>query len=850
MWISAIADAVRTSRQERHDDGGSWFGGWLTDLRLAGRAIRRSPGYAFVVISTLTLAVGGVTAVFTLADPMIFRPLPYPDADRIQRVVVRGEGTFGGFGSYFDYDQVKNATTVESVGGSGGLIVGGVGDPDDNTTIIGYTIYEGYLSVLGVGPAFGRTFSAQEYAQAPDRTVTGPAVQRPALLTDAAGRRFFGSAAAAMGKSIVLRSNGQEQRLDVVGVLGRDFVYPDWVNEAPAFFVPSRLDLSKADNPRTVADIMVRLRPGVSIERATAEMSAIVTAVERDHPTVPKGRTVALMNLRTQLFSRVRTPLLMLLWATACVLALAAGNLAHLSLARSQDRAREIGVRRALGAGRWRIARLLVTESLLLASIGAAGALAFGQVLFGVVMAVVPRFGHVYRLMPASLNGRVVALGLAVTIVSAAAFGVLPALMAARRDGLVAKHSTRVRRSRRLGDEILATLQAALAVAILVTATLIVGSFVKLVNSIQGIDLEGLTSIGVALPSDAYRAPEARHQFAQSFVAGVEAATGQRIAVARGLPGVTLPSPALRGGDISTSKDDVIAYPADRTFIDDMRLELVRGRLFTLEESNHNAPVAVLDERAARFFWPEGDALGRTIDDYQTASRSANGSIEQTAVSRQVVGIVRSVDVNFSNDPGHGLAFVPIDPAGRSSDGFLWRGILTEPFKRALKAAAASVESACARHRRAAHAIRTSAWRAATARASARRARSARAPSQCQWRLRDRESCDRRADGRNWRADGARRHAAAHSHDGAPAVAEADTHRHRDRVRVVLDVDEVAGEFAVRSDAGQSSCLRVRRRDCARRCGHRVGDAGSSRQPHRSGGCASHRLIRIPPRTT
>ena len=255
--------------------------------------------------------------------------------------------------------------------------------------------------------------------------------------------------------------------------------------------------------------------------------------------------------------------------------------------------------------------------------------------------------------------------------------------MAARRDGLVTTHSTRVRRSRRLGDEFLATLQAALAVAILITATLIVGSFVKLVNSIQGIDLEGLTSIGVALPSDAYRAPEARHQFAQSFVARVEAATGQRIAVTRGLPGVTLPSPARRTGDVSTSKDTVIAYPADRPFIYDMRLELLRGRLYSLDESNRNAPVAVLDERAARFFWPEGDALGRTIDDYQTVS----------ALPRQVVGIVRTVDVNFSSDPGHGRR-VRADRSrcGRSGDSFLWRGILTESFRRGAQAAAASVD--------------------------------------------------------------------------------------------------------------------------------------------------------------
>ena len=174
LWMSAIADAVRTTQHERQDSGGSWFRGWFNDIRLAGRAIRRSPSYAFVVIATLTLAVGGVTAVFTLADPMLFRPLPlsgrrtHPACRRARRGHVR---------------RVRDATSittrsrtrrrVESVGGFRRTDRRRLSMTPTTTRLSSDTrSTTGYLSVLGVGPAFGRAFSAVEYAQAPDRTVT------------------------------------------------------------------------------------------------------------------------------------------------------------------------------------------------------------------------------------------------------------------------------------------------------------------------------------------------------------------------------------------------------------------------------------------------------------------------------------------------------------------------------------------------------------------------------------------------------------------------------------------------------------------------------------------------------
>jgi len=627
-----------------------------------------------------------VTAVFTLADPMLFRPLPYPEPDRIHRASVRGEGTFGGFATYEDYFRAKTATSFASVGDFDGPLSGRVTDDPSARSMMGYAVADGYLDVLGARPARGRLFTREEYDGAPDRLSRNEIYTgvRPALITTGMWRSVFGGREDVLGQVVSLKWVGLSQPLQVVGVLGPDFVFPDLLNAAPDFLVPGRIDRSQAANPRAVAGMLVRLRPGVDAAAAEAELRAILAAVERDHAKVPQGRTVRLLPVRDTLFSRVRTPMTLLLVITLSVFVLAAGNLAHLSFARAAERAREVAVRRALGATSLQIVRLLLAESLILGAVGAAAALAVGQTLFALVTSVLPRFGHVYRLMPARLDGRVVAAGLVITALALVVAGLLPALAAARQEinRPLQEATPRAQRGRRWSDRALVGLQAALAVSILATATLLIGSFVRLLNTVQGIDMDGLTSVGVELPVDYFRPINRTHEFSRDFVSRVTTATGQSLAVSRGLPGVTLPGAVRRSGDDPASKVTVVAYPADRMFLDAVRLQPMRGRLFSQEEATSDAPVAVIDERAVAFFWPGEDGLGKVVIDFQ-------GPVPR---DRVVIGIVRAVNLSFRGEEGTGRAFVPLDPLGRSTDGYYWRGEVTPRMAAAVREAAIALE--------------------------------------------------------------------------------------------------------------------------------------------------------------
>ncbi|HET9369422.1 MAG TPA: ABC transporter permease, partial [Vicinamibacterales bacterium] len=658
--------------------------GWLADARLSLRTIARRPAYAFVVVATITLAVGGVGAVFTLADPILFKPLPFREPDRLYLLSIRGRGPHGG-GSYADYRALRAARAIESVGEFEGPILASVIDRDDLDAFMGYLPFEGYVDALGVAPAMGRLFGPDDYRSA---TAEGAAVTtRSIVITDRMWRSFFAADPAVVGRRIQVREFRAPATYEVIGVLRPDFVFPDLLNRAPDFLAPVRVD--GLGNPNLRLTMLVRLALGATPESAAGEIQSLVRGVEQAIPQIKEPRAVTLYPLRPTLVESVRVPILMLLGTTAAILVLATGNLVHLCVTRSRERLREVAVRSALGAERWRVTRLLATEAIILAALGAAGALALGQLLFRAVMAVVPQFGHVYRLVPAGLDARVVGLSLMLSAGIVIVSGVLPAIWASRRDvrGALASTGRSVRGGRRVGDRVLTALQAALAVGVLITSMLLVGSFVRLVNSIDGIDLDGLSTVSLTLP-DELAAPSARaqaHLAVQAFVDRVEAETGGRIGLGRGLPGVTLPAAIRRVTDPIDSDDTVIGYPVDATWMSVARLQLVRGRLFTDAEAAAGAPVAVLDERAARFLWPDVDPIGQLVRDHQT----------RPAGERAVVGVVRAVDVDFGRAPGqgraNGRAFVPLDPLGFSPPWLLWRGPVSDAFVDRLRQAATAV---------------------------------------------------------------------------------------------------------------------------------------------------------------
>jgi predicted permease len=684
-----MADAASTATRETGAPTRS-LAGWRGDLWLAIRAVARYPLFAGVVIGTLALSIGGVTAVFMLADPMLFRPLPYADPDRILIASVRGPRTFGGYSLFADYFQAQQARSFAAVGAFYGPVVGRIESaPDDDSNVLGYAVTGGFFDVFGVTPAIGRLFTQDDYAAA-STTHGGMQSGQPAVITDGLWQRAFGRRADILGQSLRLTVRGRLTSRPIIGVLRPDFRFPDATNEAPQFLLAGRLDAAQPAGPGSNTDVMVRLAPGATRDQATAEFQQILVTTARQFPKVSPERKVRFLGVRDALFTSVRTPLLMLLAVTGGILLLASANLAHLSLARTSDRARELAVRRALGASGWRIFRLLFTEALVLALCGGIGALGVGRGLLAAVMAVMPRFARVYRLMPAVLDSRTVLAATALTLGTLLAFGIAPAVQAVRPRivGALQGTSIRTRRGRRLQDNVLMALQAGLAVSVLVVSTLIVVSFVKLGNTVQGIDLGGLTSLGVELPTEYFTTPARGGAFYRDFSAQFAATTGVRLGMSSGTPGVTLPGGLWRAADEpgANAPAQVIAYPADRAYIDTIRLQLVRGRLYDDREALGNAPVAVVDERAAASLWPGQDPLGQLVRDRQSP----------TGPTRAVVGVVRTIDLDFGAKPdapgGGGTAFVPFDPAGRTNYGFVWRGTVTPAFKDAARQLASRLD--------------------------------------------------------------------------------------------------------------------------------------------------------------
>jgi predicted permease len=562
---------------------------------------------------------------------MLFRVLPFPNGDRIFEVgagdtrlhlpdAVRAERMHSGFSALCDFD--------------GPIDIGRIGSATDSS--FSYAVSRGYLAALGVTPVVGRAFRDDEYTLDHRAGV--------ALITYGLWRSAFGERTDIVGQRVSL-SGSRGHSYEIVGVLPRAFFFPDAINEQPAVLIPGALDPA-----RTQANVviwpLVRLRDGVTVAAATAEMQAIVTNVEREFPAYEQGRRVQMIPLREALFGRVRTPLLMLLAATMSVLLLASANLAHLVMARLRARSREVGIRLAIGASRWQVARQLMIEAVVLFAAGAAAALLIGAWLARLMVAYMPPMLRTYRMIPATFDWRVAGFGLALVAGVALVAGLVPAIRAAREDvratlqGVAPRGSgARVVRP----DAVLIFAQAGVGIALLVTGLLIVRSFAALSARPLGFAPERVRAIGLEFP-------------AESSALAAEIQTERRVydalkprmavALAEGIPGMHL-STAVSRPDVELTRPPVNAWPVSGSFFDVFGVRLLRGRLYTDDEAFSNAPVAVIDQRAADLLWPGVDPLGRSV-------KERNGTV------RMVVGVVQTLRTDFLGTGfQRGGAFVP-----------------------------------------------------------------------------------------------------------------------------------------------------------------------------------------------
>jgi len=575
------------------------------DLRYTARTLARSPGFALTAILVLALGVGANTAAFSVTDFVLIRPLPFSDPDRLVTLWEKVPGysqmelspanfvdwkhmskSFEGMGAYWD-------TSVNLVG---------QGDPE---RLEGATVTADLLPLLGVQPVMGRLFTAAEDREGAPGTL---------LLSYQLWQAVFGGDAGAIGR----RVNLDNEPFVVIGVMPRDFHFPSRSAELwmPARFQEHSDDFRDRNN--NYLNVVARLKPGVSLAQARAEMGVVTAQLERQFPKENRQTRASVEFLRDELSQQSRLLLMALSGAAVCVLLIACANLANLLLARGLARQRELAVRAAMGAGRERLVRQLVTESLVLALVGGAlGVL--------VAAAAVPLLA---RLVPASLpiaqspsvDLRVLIFAGLISGLTGIGFGVLPALRACRQADFSA-----LREGTRAGDGRKERLRSALVIAevmaslvLLVSAGLLVRALWRIEATDPGFRTDGVLTLRTALPIPKYNETARRAAFYTQVLSAVRALPGVSSAayisflpmtMTGGIWPITVDGKPLEMRRFGSHQASLrFVTPG---FFATLGIPLRRGR-DVRESDSMDAPfVAVVGESFVHRYWPDQDPLGR-----------------------------------------------------------------------------------------------------------------------------------------------------------------------------------------------------------------------------------------------
>jgi putative ABC transport system permease protein len=588
--------------------------GLLQDLRFAARSLRRSPGFAVVALLCLTLGIGVNAAIFSIVRGVLLRPLPFADADRI--VSLQADATGRGITeeelAYADLADYRASGVFEQLEGFSErsfTLMGG----DRSERIQGSSVTPGLFPMLGIAPQHGRHFLPGESAPA--------GFEQVAILSDRLWRRRFAADPGLVGRTI--RLNGRA--LTVVGIMPPGFAFP----ETDELWLP----LGSADATNRVARFVWgvgKLRAGLDLPAARTALDAVADRQAAAFPDTHRGWTPRLRPFREAIIDdNGRRLMVLLLGAVSFVLLIACANVANLLLARAADRQREVAVRTALGASRGRIARQLLTESMLLAFVGAAlGALVATWWVDVTVTSIPEDLAYWIRL---DVDGGVLLYTLGIACASALLFGLAPALQSAGLD----LQSNLKQGDRAAGDSrgrarfrsALVVGEVALSLVLLIAAGLMTQTFLRLQNADPGFATHPLTSFRVVLAGDHYDAVAARATFFQQAAERMTALPGVSAAVATGSIPADDGGPVVSihvAGDDAAAADGLLgmAFGSTAGLFDALDVPLLAGRGFTPAEAvDSSAAVAIVGERLAHRLWPDGDAIGRAIRVGEAATR-------------------------------------------------------------------------------------------------------------------------------------------------------------------------------------------------------------------------------------
>ncbi|HEY6970761.1 MAG TPA: ABC transporter permease [Candidatus Angelobacter sp.] len=653
-------------------------GTFLQDVRLAFRVLIKNRGFSLVAIIALGLGIGANSTIYSTLRAMVLNPLAFPHLDRmltIGEIVPRQNWDDSvAPANYLDVAERNSVfASVAALKGRGwDANVSGAGTPE---RLEGYLVTSSFFPLTEVPPLMGRTFTEAE---------GNSGDMREAVISYATWQNHFGADPHIIGRGVTL--NGAQAT--IIGVMPREFDFPIGAEIWAALPMNSPEMRSRGDHTLTVVG---RLKPGVSLDRARAELDTIAANLEREYPATNEGRKFDLALLRKQVLGETRHYIIILMWSAVFVLLLACANVANLQLARTLGQQKEFAVQVALGASRWRIARQVLVESVMLSLAGGFVGILMAAWAVPVTRAGVPAFivQHIAGVKNIRLDGSVLAFTAAVALLTGVLAGVIPALQACSTSGLNEALKEGIRGSsslpvRRRSRSLLVISEVALALILLVGASLMVKGFRNLVNRYPGYDAASTLSFRVTLPEKKDPNAHARADFydrvTQNLAAipGVEAAAAVQYLPsgwAWGTSTFTIENTAPPAGEQFRSGIQAVTPEFFRA----LRIPLRSGRFLSYQDGPDAPPVAVITEAMARRYWPGSDPIGHRI------------RLRSSEPWRTVVGVAGDIWQNVFDENFRSTTYVPMAQDGPPSAGFILR-TARDPMLLS-SAAAAAVQS-------------------------------------------------------------------------------------------------------------------------------------------------------------
>ena len=617
----------------------------LKDIRYGIRGLLKRPGFTIIALVTLALGIGANTAIFSVVNAVLLRPLPFPNPEEL--VIVWEDATYAGFphntpapANYVDWKNQNQSFADMAASHETSFNLTGDGEPE---RVSAYSVTSNFFPLLGVQPLLGRSFLTEE-----DR----PGANKVAVLSYSLWQSRYGADRNVLNREILL--NGEKH--SVIGVMPASFQF---FEKDARLWVPIALDPENwANRGGHYLKVVARLRPGVSLSQAQADMQAIMRRIAMDHPeeTMEGKLGAVVLPMRDELVGDARGSLIVLLVAVAFVLLIACANVAGLLLARAVGRRKEIALRMALGAGRSRVIRQLLTESLLLAAAaGVIGSL-LAYASFAFLQGLVPE--QMALAASLKLDVRILMFTLAISLITGVIFGLVPALQSANFDlnDALKQSSGRVTSTGRLRSAMI-VFEVAVSLVLLVGAGLLIQTLFQLFRQYSILEPEKVLTMRTILPREKYKEPQLRDNYYQQVLQRVENLPG---VVAAGYS-TSVPL-SWKGGTSGfypeglTAPIPGMAYDANHrqvstNYLKAMNVPLRQGRYFESSDNAQSLPVVIINETMARQYWPGENALGRRL--------KIGDPNEPGKQWKEIVGIVADIRQMGIDEPVKAEMYLP-----------------------------------------------------------------------------------------------------------------------------------------------------------------------------------------------